>query len=178
MGNSDKRVDAAAVASLGHDGADIAAALSNLTLSGNKMPNVETDVQNHVYQNFGEQTDVLFNLPKEHRQFSQQNSTHNVDEDLLNSPEYSVFPNGGSNLNNSHISNLVSPSNSKFPVQSPHSSAHKKGSLMSPTGSVPHYQNINGDNPNIDISGQHTKTHAGSFASSKLNNQLNSGTPH
>ncbi|KAK3155664.1 hypothetical protein QOZ80_2BG0206060 [Eleusine coracana subsp. coracana] len=174
MGNSDKRVDASAVASLGHDGTDIAATLSNLTLSGNKMSNMETDAQNHVYQNFGEQTDVLFNLPKEHRQFSQQNLTQNVDEGSLNAPEYSVFPNGGSNLNNPHISNLASLGNSKFPVQSPHSSAHKKGSLMSPTGSVPHYQNINGDNPSIDISGRHTKTHAGSFSSSKLNNQLHS----
>jgi pumilio RNA-binding family len=178
MGNSDKRVEIAAVASLGRDGADIVATLSNLTLSGNKMSNVETELQNHVYQNFGEQTDVLFNLPKEHRQFSQQHLTQNVDEGLLNTPEYSVFPNGGSNLNNSHIGKLASPSSSQFPVQSLHSSAYKKRSLMSPTGSVPHYQNMNGDSPTIDISGRHTKTHTDSFASSKLNNQLNSGTPY
>jgi pumilio RNA-binding family len=178
MGNSDKRVENAAVASLGHDGADIAATLSNLTLSGNKMSNVETELQNHVYQNFGEQTDVLFNLPKEHRQFLQQNLTQNIDEGSQNTPEYSVFPNRGNNLNNSHIGKLASSSSSKFPVQSSHSSAHKKGSLMSPTGSVPHYQNMNGDNPTIDISGRHTKARTGSFASSKLNNSLNSGTPH
>ncbi|GJN22566.1 hypothetical protein PR202_gb10145 [Eleusine coracana subsp. coracana] len=62
MGNSDKRVDASAVASLGHDGTDIAATLSNLTLSGNKMSNMETDAQNHVYQNFdGEYGSLLSN---------------------------------------------------------------------------------------------------------------------
>jgi pumilio RNA-binding family len=178
MGNSDKRVENAVVASLGHDGADIVATLSNLTLSENKISNVETELQNHVYQNFGEQTDVLFNLPKEHRQFLQQNLTQNIDEGSQNTPEYSVFPNRGNNLNNSHIGKLASSSSSKFPVQSSHSSAHKKGSLMSPTGSVPHYQNMNGDNPTIDISGRHTKARTGSFASSKLNNSLNSGTPH
>ncbi|TVU07472.1 hypothetical protein EJB05_46795, partial [Eragrostis curvula] len=161
MGHSDKRAEVTAVTSLGHDSADIAASLSNLSLSGNKMSNVETEVQNHVYQNFGEQTDVLFNLPKEHRQFSHQNLTQNF------------FPNGGNNFNNPHISKVTSPSNSKFSVQSPHSNAHKKGSLMSPSGSVHHYQNMNGDSPSIDISGRHSKTNAGGFALSKLNNQLN-----
>jgi len=69
MGSSDRKVEAAAVASLNHDAADIAATLSSLSLSGNRMTNVENDVQNHVYQNFGDQADVLFNVPKEHRQF-------------------------------------------------------------------------------------------------------------
>ncbi|XP_062220746.1 pumilio homolog 1-like [Phragmites australis] len=169
MGNSDKKVEATAVASLNHDGADIAAILSNLSLSGNEMSNVETEVQHHVYQNFGDQKDVLFNLPKEHRKFSQQNLTQNTDEDLLIAPEYAVFPNGGSNF-----SKLASHSNTKFPMQSPHGTAHEKRSLMSSTGSVPHYQNLSGDSPSIDLSGRHTQTHAGGFASSMLNNQLNS----
>ncbi|KAL6911258.1 hypothetical protein ACP4OV_000063 [Aristida adscensionis] len=174
MGSSDKKVEATAVASLNHDGADIVAALSSLNLSGNKIPNVETDVQNHVYQNFGDQTDVLFNVPKEHRQYSPQKLTQNADEDPLNVPEYTVFPNGGSNFNNSHISKLASDRNSKFPVQSPHGNTHKKGSLMSPTGSISQYQNLNCDSPNIDMSGMHTKNHTGGFASSVLNNHLNS----
>ncbi|XP_062221528.1 pumilio homolog 1-like isoform X2 [Phragmites australis] len=174
MGNSDKKVEATTVFSLNHDGVDIAATLSNLSLSGNKMSNVETEVHNHVYQNFGDQTDVLFNVPKEHRQFSQQNLTQKADEDSLNAPEYAVFPNGGSNFNSSHISKLASHSNSKFPMQSPHGNAHKKGSLVNSIGSASHYQNLNVDSPSIDISGRHVKTHAGGFASSMLNNQLNS----
>ncbi|CAN6245601.1 unnamed protein product [Urochloa humidicola] len=175
MGSSDKKVEAAAVASpsLNHDGADIAATLSSLSLSGNKMSNVETEVQNHVYQNFGDQTDVLFSVPKEHRQFSQQSLSQNTDEDSLNAPEYAVFPNGGSNFSNLHVSKLASHSNSKFPMQSLHGNANKKGSLMSSAGSISHYQNLNGDNPGFDISGRHMKTHAGSFTSSMLNNQLN-----
>ncbi|KAL6591512.1 hypothetical protein ACP70R_050015 [Stipagrostis hirtigluma subsp. patula] len=174
MGHSDKKVEVATAASLNHDGADIAAALSNLSLSGNKVSNVETEVQNHVYQNFGDQTDVLFNVPKEHRQYSPQKLTQNADEDSLNVPEYTVFPNGGSNFSNSHISKLASDRNSKFSMQSPHGNAHKKGSLISPSGSVSQYQNLNGDSTGIDISGLHTKNHAGGFASSVLNNQLNS----
>ncbi|WVZ73131.1 hypothetical protein U9M48_021476 [Paspalum notatum var. saurae] len=173
MGSSDKRVEATAITSLNHDGADIAATLSNLSLTGNKMSNVENEVQNHVYQNFGDQTDVLFNVPMEHRQFSPQNLTQNTDEESLNATEYAVFPNGGSNFSNLHASKLASHSNSKFPMQSPHGNGNKKGSLMSSAGSVSHYQNLNGDSHGIDISGQHMKTHAGGFASSMLNNQLN-----
>jgi len=169
MGSSDKKVEAAAVASLNHDGADIAATLSSLSLSGNKMSNVENEVQNHVYQNFGEQADVLFNVPKDHRQFSQQNLTQNTNEDSLNAPEYAVFPNGGSNFSNLHASKLASHRNSKFPMQSPHGNANKKGSLMSSAGSVSHYQNLNGDSHGIDVSGRHMKTHAGGFTSSMLN---------
>ncbi|KAK8463522.1 hypothetical protein SEVIR_1G374800v4 [Setaria viridis] len=173
MGSSDKKVEATAVASLNHDGADIAATLSSLSLSGNKMSNMETEVQNHVYHNFGDQTDMLFNVPKEHRQFSQQSLTQNTDEDSLNAPEYAVFPNGGSNFSNLHVSKLASHSNSKFPMQSPHGNANKKGPLMSSAGSISHYQNLNGDSPGIDLSGRHMKTHAGGFTSSMLNNQLN-----
>jgi pumilio RNA-binding family len=176
MGSSDKKVEAIAAASLNHDGADIAATLSSLSLSGNKMSNVETEAQNHVYQNFGDQTDVLFNVPKEHRQFSQQSLAQNTDEDSLNAPEYSVFPNGGSNFSNLHVSKLASHSNSKFSMQSPHSNANKKGSLMSSAGSISHYQNLNCDSPGIDISGRHMKTHAGGFTSSMLSNQLTPGT--
>ncbi|CAD6248963.1 unnamed protein product [Miscanthus lutarioriparius] len=175
MGSSDRKVEAAAVASLNHDAADIAATLSSLSLSGNRMSNVENDVQNHVYQNFGDQADVLFNVPKEHRQLSPQNLTQNTDEDSLNAPEYAVFPNGGSNFSNLHASKLTSHSNSKFPMQSPHGNANKKGSLMSSAGSVSHYQNLNGDSHGIDVSGWHMKTHAGGFTSSMLNNQLNPG---
>jgi pumilio RNA-binding family len=176
MGSSDKKVEAAAAASLNHDAADIAATLSSLSLSGNKMLNVENDVQNHVYQNFGDQADVLFNVPREHRQLSPQNLTQNPDEDSLNAPEYAVFPNGGSNFSNLHASKLTSHSNSKFPMQSPHGNANKKGSLMSSAGSVSHYQNLNGDSHGIDVPGRHMKTHAGGFTSSMLNNQLNPGT--
>lgn len=176
MGSSDKKVEAAAVASLNHDGADIAATLSSLSLSsGNKMSNVENEVQNPVYQTFGDQADVLFNVSKEHRQFSPQNLTHNTDEDSLNAPEYAVFPNGGSNFSNLHASKLASRSNSKFPMQSPHGNANKKGSLMSSAGSISHYQNLNGDSHGIDVSGRHMKTHAGGFTSS-MNNPLNPGT--
>jgi pumilio RNA-binding family len=98
MGSSDKKVEAAAVASLNHDNADIAATLSSLNLSGNKMSNVENQAQNHVYQNFGDQTDVLFNVPKEHRQFSPQILSQNTDDGSFNAHEYVVFPNGGSNF--------------------------------------------------------------------------------
>lgn len=176
MGSSEKKVEAAAVASLNHDGADIAATLSNLSLTGNKMSNVETEVQNHGYQNFGDQTDLLFNVTKEHRQFSPQNLTQNTDEDSLNAPEYAVFPNGGSNFSNLHVSKLASHSNSKFPMQSPHGNANKKGSLMSSAGPISHYQNLNGDSPGMDISGRHVNSHAGGFTSSLLNSQLNTGT--
>lgn len=176
MGSSEKKVEATAVASLNHDGGDIAATLSNLSLSGNKMSNLESEVQNHVYQNFGDQTDLMFNVPKEHRQFSQQNLTLNTDEDSLNAPEYAVFPNGGSSFSNLHVSKLASHSNSKFPLQSPHGNANKKGSLMSSAGSISHYKNLNGDSPGIDLSGRHMKTHAGGFTSSMLNSQLNPGT--
>ena len=176
MGGSDKKVEAIAAASVNHDGADIAATLSSLSLSGNKMSNVETEAQNHVYQNFGDQTDVLFNVPKEHMQFSQQNLAQSTDEDSFNAPEYAVFPNGGSNFSNLHVSKLASHSNSKFSMQSPHGNANKKGSLMSSAGSISHYQNLNGDNPGIDISGRHMKTHAGGFTSSMLNNRLTPGT--
>lgn len=175
MGSSDKKVEATAAASLNHDGADIAATLSSLSLSGNKMSNMETEVQNHVYQNFGDQTDMLFNVPKERRQFSQHSLTQNADEDSLNAPEYAVFPNGGSSFSNLHVSKPASHSNSKFPLQSPHGNANKKGPLMSSAGSVSHYQNLNGDSPGI-LSGRHMKTHAGGFTSSMLNNQLNPGT--
>ncbi|AQK55423.1 Pumilio homolog 4 [Zea mays] len=170
MGSSDKKVEAS-VSSLNHDGADIVATLSSLSLSGNKMSNVENEVQTHAYQNFGDQADVLFNVPKEHRQFSPRNLTQKTDEDLLNAPEYAVFPNGGSNFSNLHASKVASHSNSKFPMQSPHGNANKKGSLMSSAGSVSQYQHLNGDSHDIDVSGWHT--HTGGFTSSMLNNQLN-----
>jgi hypothetical protein len=172
MGSSDKKVEAS-VSSLNHDGADIVATLSSLSLSGNKMSNVENEVQTHAYQNFGDQADVLFNVPKEHRQFSPRNLTQKTDEDLLNAPEYAVFPNGGSNFSNLHASKVASHSNSKFPMQSPHGNANKKGSLMSSAGSVSQYQHLNGDSHDIDVSGWHT--HTGGFTSSMLNNQLNPG---
>ncbi|AQK76245.1 Pumilio homolog 4 [Zea mays] len=173
MGSSDKKVEAAAVASLNHDNADIAATLSSLNLSGNKMSIVENQAQNHVYQNFGDQTDVLFNVPKEHMQFSPQILSQNTDDGSFNAPEYVVFPNGGSNFSNSHASKLASHSNIKFSMQPPHGNLNKKGSLMSSPGSVSHYHNLNGDSHGIDVSGQYMKTHAGGFTSSMLNNQLN-----
>ncbi|KAM0857188.1 hypothetical protein ACQ4PT_048641 [Festuca glaucescens] len=167
MGKADRKVEGVGVASHNYDGSDTAAALSamsNLNLSGNRMTNLETDVQNHIYQNFGDQRDVLFNDPKEHRQFSQQKLVHSADEEPTNALEYSVFPNGSSNLSNSK---------SNFPTQSPHGNANKKESLLSPTGSVYHYKNLNGDSPNIDVSGRHTKANSRNSGSSMLNNHLN-----
>lgn len=173
MGSSDKRVEATALTSLNHDGADIAATLSSLSLSGNKMSNVEAEVQNHVFQNFGDETNVLFNISKEHRQFSVQKITQNTDDDSLNAHEYAVFPNGGSNFSSLHANKLASHSNSKFSMQSPHGNVNKNGLLMSSAGSGSHFQNLNGDSHGIGVSGQHMKSHAGHFPSSMLSNQLN-----
>ncbi|AQK76249.1 Pumilio homolog 4 [Zea mays] len=175
MGSSDKKVEAAAVASLNHDNADIAATLSSLNLSGNKMSIVENQAQNHVYQNFGDQTDVLFNVPKEHMQFSPQILSQNTDDGSFNAPEYVVFPNGGSNFSNSHASKLASHSNIKFSMQPPHGNLNKKGSLMSSPGSVSHYHNLNGDSHGIDVSGQYMKTHADGDYGNVLSNNGVSG---
>jgi pumilio RNA-binding family len=170
MGKADRKVEGAGVASHNYDGSDTAAALSamsNLNLSGSRTTNLETDVQNHIYQNFSDQRDVLFNAPKEHRQFSQQKLVHSADEEPINALEYAVFPNGSSNLSNAK---------SNFPTQSPHGNANKKGSALSPTGSVYLYQNLNGNSPNIDVSGQHARANSRSSGSSMLNNHLNTGT--
>ncbi|KAI4983113.1 hypothetical protein ZWY2020_023605 [Hordeum vulgare] len=179
MGKADRMVEGRSVASRNHDGSDTAAALSamsSLNLSGNNMANLESDVQNHIYQNFGgDQRDVLFNnVPKEHRQFSPQNLVHNnADEEPINALEYAVFPNGSSNLSNPNMSKLPAESNSKFPTQSQHGNGHKKGSLLSPTGPVYLYQNLNGDSSNIDVTGRHAKANSRSSGSSMLNNHLN-----
>ncbi|EMS58316.1 Pumilio-like protein 4 [Triticum urartu] len=178
MGKADKMVEGRNVASRNHDGSDTAAALSamsSLNLSGNNMANLESDVQNHIYQNFGgDQRDVLFNnVPKEHRQFSPHNLVHNADEEPINALEYAVFPNGSSNLSNPNMSKLAAESNSKFPTQSQHGNGHKKGSLLSPTGPVYLYQNLNGDSSNIDVPGRHAKANSRSSGSSMLNNHLN-----
>ncbi|KAG8072932.1 hypothetical protein GUJ93_ZPchr0006g41577 [Zizania palustris] len=173
MGHTDKKVEGSAVVSHNHDGADITAALSSMNLSGGKMTSLEAEVQNHMYQNFGDQADVLFNVPKERRQFPQQKLAQNADEESINALEYTVFPNGSSNFSNSNMSKLAVDSKSKFPIQSPHGNAHNKGSLMSPTGSVSLYQNLNGDSSNIDVSGRNTKIRSSSFSSFMLNNQLN-----
>ncbi|CAM0943088.1 unnamed protein product [Alopecurus aequalis] len=176
MGKADKKVEGAGFTSHHHDGSDTAAALSamsNLNLSGNKMTNLESDVQNHIYQNFGDQREMLFNAPNEHRQFSQQNLVHSADEEPMNALEYAAFPNGGSNISNSNMSKLAAESKNNFPTQSPHGNAHKKGSLLSPTGSAYLYQNLNGDNSNIDVSGRHTRANSQSTGSSMLNNHLN-----
>ncbi|KAL5207835.1 hypothetical protein ABZP36_032270 [Zizania latifolia] len=173
MGNTDKKVEGSVVASHNHDGADIAAAVSAMNLSGSKMTSLEAEVQNHMYQNFGDQTDVLFNVPKERRQFPQQKLAQNADEESINAPEYTAFPNGSSNFSNSNMSKLAVDSKSKFPIQSPHGNTHNKGFMLSPTGSVSLYQNLNGDNSNIDVSGRNTKIRSSSFGSSMMNNQLN-----
>uniref|UniRef100_A0A453Q3C6 PUM-HD domain-containing protein n=1 Tax=Aegilops tauschii subsp. strangulata TaxID=200361 RepID=A0A453Q3C6_AEGTS len=174
MGKADKMVEGRNVASRNHDGSDTAAALSamsSLNLSGNNMANLESDVQNHIYQNFGgDQRDALFNVPKEHRQFSTQNLVHNADEEPINALEYAVFPNGSSHLSNPNMSKLAAESNSKFPAQSQHGNGHKKGSLLSPTGPVYLYQNLNGDGSNIDVPGRHAKANSRSSGSSMLNN--------
>ncbi|KAM3245258.1 hypothetical protein ACQJBY_056527 [Aegilops geniculata] len=177
MGKADKMVEGRNVASRNHDGSDTAAALSamsSLNLSGNNMANLESDVQNHIYQNFGgDQRDALFNVPKEHRQFSPHNLVHNADEEPINALEYAVFPNGSSHLSNPNMSKLAAESNSKFPTQSQHGNGHKKGSLLSPTGPVYLYQNLNGDSSNIDVPGRHAKANSRSSGSSMLNNHLN-----
>ncbi|VAI63148.1 unnamed protein product [Triticum turgidum subsp. durum] len=178
MGKADKMVEGRNVASRNHDGSDTAAALSamsSLNLSGNNMANLESDVQNHIYQNFGgDQRDVLFNnVPKEHRQFSPHNLVHNADEEPINALEYAVFPNGSSHLSNLNMSKLAAESNSKFPTQSQHGNGHKKGSLLSPTGPVYLYQNLNGDSSNTDVPGRHAKANSRSPGSSMLNNHLN-----
>uniref|UniRef100_A0A0E0GEX6 PUM-HD domain-containing protein n=1 Tax=Oryza nivara TaxID=4536 RepID=A0A0E0GEX6_ORYNI len=172
MGSTDKKVDGSAVASHNHDTADIAAALSSMNLSGSKMASLEAEVQNRAYQNFGDQTDVLFSVPKERRQLSQQKLAQNADEESINALEYAAFPNGSGNFNNSNMSKLSVDSRSKFPIQSPHGNANNKGSLVSPTGSVSLYQNLNGDNSNIDVSVRNNKIRSSSFGSSMLNNQL------
>uniref|UniRef100_A0ACD5YWB0 Uncharacterized protein n=1 Tax=Avena sativa TaxID=4498 RepID=A0ACD5YWB0_AVESA len=172
MGKADRKVEGTGAASHNYDGSETAAALSamsNLNLSGNRMTNLETDVQNHIYQNFGDQRDVLFNAPKEHRQFSQQKLVHNTDEEPMNALEYSAFPNGTSNISSSNMSELAAESKSNFPTQSPHGNANKKESILSPNGSVYLYQNLNGDSP----SGRHTKANSRSSGSNMLNNHMN-----
>ncbi|KAG8060771.1 hypothetical protein GUJ93_ZPchr0002g23994 [Zizania palustris] len=173
MGNTDKKVEGSVVASHNHDGADIATAVSAMNLSGSKMTSLEAEVQNHMYQNFSDQTDVLFNVPKERRQFPWQKLAQNADEESINALEYTAFPNGSSNFSNSNMSKLAVDSKSKFPIQSPHGNTHNKGFMLSPTGSVSLYQNLNGDNSNIDVSGRNTKIRSSSFGSSMMNNQLN-----
>lgn len=178
MAKADKKVEGAGVASHhNHDGSDTAtvlSAMSNLNLSGNnKMANLETEVQNHIYQNFGDQRDVLFNVPNEHIQFPQQKLVQSADVESLNTPEYAVFPNGSSNFSNSNMNKLAAESKSKFPTQSNHGNAHKKGSFLSPTGSAYLYQNLNGNSSNVDVSGRHPKASARNSGSSMLNNHLN-----
>ncbi|XP_072966472.1 pumilio homolog 1-like isoform X2 [Typha angustifolia] len=181
MGDIDKKTegksnDLGGVSSRIPDCSDITAtisAISSLSLSENKKADGESQVQNHLSQDFVHQPDMLFNAPKDDRQFLKQKIICDSNEHSILTQGYNNLSHNG-NLTNRDVPNLTSDGKIKLPTQSLYSNAYKKvPSLRSTslTGSI--IQNQNGDSPDIDFSGYKSKVYASDYVPGLLNNQLN-----
>ncbi|XP_010935724.1 pumilio homolog 1 [Elaeis guineensis] len=164
------------------DGGDLTAAMSNLSLSKNQIADGESHVQGLLHQEFADQSELLFNVPSDHRQYLQQKITNKSEAESLKPPSIPFLAYNDLSKKNGSVTDLNSPkltSNGQInlPKQSPYPNIYKKavsiGSTSS-TGSNNPYQNSN--MANVDFIGSNSKAFSVNHGTpTMLNSHLDAG---
>ncbi|XP_026663410.1 pumilio homolog 4-like isoform X2 [Phoenix dactylifera] len=164
------------------DCGDLTDAMSNLSLSKNQITDGESHVHGLLHQEFADQSELLFNMPSDHRQYLQQKITNKSEAELLKTPSipflaYNDLSKKNGNVTDLNSCKLSSNGQINLPKQSPYPNIYKKVASMgstSSTGSNNPYQNSN--MTNVDFIGSNSKAYSVSHGTpTMLNSHLDAG---